>query len=94
MINVRNQKNCQSLLLNNKNFIITKILSTGFGSLLFPVLFIFSLNILYCYDDKEQLISAETSTIKYEYTYDDRGNILTEKEYAVTVDGNGEKYIL
>lgn len=51
----------------------------------------FSLNILYCYDDREQLISAETSTIKYEYTYDDRGNILTEKEYAVTVDENGEK---
>ena len=45
----------------------------------------------YTYDDKEQLISAETSTIKYEYTYDDRGNILTEKEYAVTIDDNGEK---
>lgn len=37
------------------------------------------------------MISAETSTIKYEYIYDDRGNILTEKEYAVTVDENGEK---
>ena len=37
------------------------------------------------------MIFAETSTIKYEYTYDDRGNILTEKEYAVTVDENGEK---
>lgn len=37
------------------------------------------------------MISTETSTIKHEYTYDDRGNILTEKEYAVTVDKNGEK---
>lgn len=47
--------------------------------------------IIYTYDDKEQLISAEISTIKYEYAYDDRGNILAEKEYAVTVDENGEK---
>lgn len=47
--------------------------------------------IIYTYDDKEQLISVETSTIKYEYTYDDRDNILVEKEYAVTVDENGEK---
>ncbi|MDO4364418.1 MAG: RHS repeat-associated core domain-containing protein, partial [Clostridia bacterium] len=47
--------------------------------------------IRYTYDDKKQLTSAETSTIKYEYEYDERGNILNEKEYAVTVDENGEK---
>ena len=45
----------------------------------------------YTYDDKEQLISAETSTIKYEYTYDDRGNILTKKEYSISLDDNNEK---
>ncbi len=48
-------------------------------------------SIHYTYDEKNQLISAETSAIKYEYTYDDRGNILNKKEYAVTVDENGEK---
>jgi RHS repeat-associated protein len=46
---------------------------------------------IYSYDDKEQLISAESSTFKYEFTYDDRGNILAEKEYTVMVDENGEK---
>lgn len=45
----------------------------------------------YTYDDKEQLISAETSSIKYEYTYDDRGNILTKKEYLISLDENNEK---
>ena len=37
------------------------------------------------------MISAETATSKYEYSYDDRGNILTKKEYAVTVDETGKK---
>ena len=45
----------------------------------------------YTYDDKEQLISAETSTIKYEYTYDDRGNMLTKKEYSISLDENNQK---
>lgn len=47
--------------------------------------------IRYTYDDKKQLTSAETSTIKYEYKYDKRGNILNEEEYAVTLDGNNKK---
>lgn len=47
--------------------------------------------ITYTYDNKEQLVSAETSTTKYEYAYDDRGNILAKKEYSVTVDENSEK---
>lgn len=37
------------------------------------------------------MIAAETSSIKYEYTYDDRGNILTEKEYSISLDENNEK---
>ena len=45
----------------------------------------------YVYDDDNQLISAETSSIKYEYTYDDRGNILTKKEYSISLDENNQK---
>ena len=45
----------------------------------------------YVYDDDNQLISAETASIKYEYTYDDRGNILTKKEYSISLDENNQK---
>lgn len=42
---------------------------------------------------KKHLISAETSTIEYEYTYDDRGNILVKKEYSKNLDENNQKGI-
>lgn len=43
------------------------------------------------YDSNGQLIATETSSVKYEYAYDNRGNILTKKEYDIDVDDNGEK---
>ncbi len=36
--------------------------------------------VTYTYDDKEQLISAETSTTRWNYSYDNRGNILSKSE--------------
>ncbi len=46
---------------------------------------------VYTYDSKQQLVSAENNSTKWEYTYDNRGNILTAKEYVVTVNTDGEK---
>lgn len=46
---------------------------------------------VYNYDNKGQLTSAENNSTKWEYTYDGRGNILTSKEYSVSVNENGEK---
>ncbi len=46
---------------------------------------------MYTYDNKNQLVSAENDTTKWEYTYDERGNILMRREYVVSVDDNGEK---
>ena len=48
-------------------------------------------SVIYTYDSNQQLISAENSTTKWEYTYDNRGNILTSKEYAVSLGTDGEK---
>ena len=46
---------------------------------------------VYNYDNKGQLTSAENDSTKWEYTYNGRGNILTSKEYSVSVNDNGEK---
>ncbi len=48
-------------------------------------------NIQYSYDADGQLISSESDTIKNAYSYDSRGNILNKKEYAITIDTDGEK---
>lgn len=45
----------------------------------------------YSYDSNGQLASSENGTKKNEYSYDSRGNILSKKEYAVSLDDNGEK---
>ena len=47
---------------------------------------------IYTYDeDTNALVSAETSTTKWVYTYDDRGNITEEKVYSISLDENNEK---
>lgn len=46
---------------------------------------------IYTYDYKNQLVSAESDTTKWEYTYDERGNILTRHQYNVSINNNGEK---
>ncbi|MBO5462641.1 MAG: RHS repeat-associated core domain-containing protein [Clostridia bacterium] len=48
-------------------------------------------NVIYIYDSKQQLVCAENNTTKWEYSYDNRGNILTAKEYAVSAGTDGEK---
>ena len=48
-------------------------------------------NTAYTYDSKSQLTAVENNDTKWEYTYDVRGNILTKKEYAVTVADDGTK---
>ncbi|MCM1365330.1 MAG: hypothetical protein NC215_10165, partial [Ruminococcus sp.] len=45
----------------------------------------------YTYDKDKQLTAAENDTTKWEYEYDTRGNILSKKEYAVTLDADNEK---
>ena len=46
---------------------------------------------IYTYYDNQQLFSAENDTTRWEYTYDERGNILTRQEYNVSINNNGEK---
>jgi len=45
----------------------------------------------YSYDGKSQLVSAENDSVKWTYTYDNRGNILTKSEYSISLDGNNQK---
>ena len=45
----------------------------------------------YTYDSKKQLVASENGSVRYTYSYDSRGNILSKKEYTVTLDGNNEK---
>ncbi len=45
----------------------------------------------YSYDAKGQLLGAENNTTKWEYTYNSRGNLLSQKEYAVTVNADGTR---
>lgn len=45
----------------------------------------------YTYDENNQLSTSENNTSKWQYSYDNRGNILSKKEYTVSVDENDEK---
>ena len=45
----------------------------------------------YEYDEDNQLVSAENSSTKWTYSYDNRGNLTAENEYSVSVNESGEK---
>ena len=45
----------------------------------------------FTYDSKNQLIASENGSVKYTYSYDSRGNIISKKEFVISVDENGNK---
>ena len=45
----------------------------------------------YTYDSKNQLTVAENDTTKWTYSYDNRGNILSKKDFDISVDESGNK---
>jgi len=45
----------------------------------------------YSYDGQSRLVAAENDSVKWTYSYDNRGNILSKAEYAVSLGQNNEK---
>lgn len=45
----------------------------------------------FIYDEAGQLVKEIADSPFYKYAYDSKGNILTSKEYSVSVNENGEK---